>query len=479
MRASAFRSLVCLAALSAACGDVASRPGPVGSLGSSGAAPGGPPSPAGSAASAEPPSPRHAIATEPARLAPVRRDGAIGGLERPFALKRLFAAFARLDADQADDDVRIVQFGDSHTAADVQTGAVRRSLQDRFGDGGRGFVAIGRPWSHYVVPGVRVGMSGEWSPDKAKLGPSPKSDGSYGLSGVGLVTRRAGARAWTDIQAKTTRADVAYLEQPGGGSFDVFVDGVRLVRVSTRADRTGSAFRAFDVAEASPHQLEVRSVGDGEVRIFGATLDRTQNGVVVDALGINGARISQPLAWNEEHWSEQLRHRAPSLVVLAYGTNESVDESMPQATYERQLVDLLGRIARAVPTASCLLLGPPDRAIPSKDGKDAGWVTAPKILEIVASQRRVAEAAGCGFYDQLAAMGGEGSIAAWAAEDPPRAQRDRVHLTKEGYQELGSGFASDLLRAYAQWRKDSGLPPASGPTSLRAPASPRSSPSAP
>ncbi len=398
-----------------------------------------------------------AIATTPADI--VQKKGgasAVGALERPAALRRFFEALARLESGQAQDDVRITQFGDSHTAADIQTAAVRRALQTRFGDGGRGFVAIGRPWKRWLQDGVRVGMSTEWAPEKGRLERGKLTgDGLYGLSGIGLFTRQRGARAWTDVTTRTSRAELAYLEQPSGGAFDVFVDGVRVVRVSTRGERTVSAYRAFDVVESSAHQLEVRAVGDGDVRVYGMSLDRGQHGVIVDALGINGARVTTSLlSWNEQHWAEQLRHRAPSLVVLAYGTNESVDTEMPQHVYERHLVDALGRIARAVPSASCLLLGPPDRAIDTKDG----WVTAPKIAEIIAVQRRVAEAAGCAFYDQLAAMGGDGAIAAWAVEDPPRAQKDRVHLTKDGYVQLGSSFASDVMRAYAGWRRNNGLP---------------------
>ena len=49
-------------------------------------------------------------------------------------------------------------------------------------------------------------------------------------------------------------------------------------------------------------------------------------------------------------------------MVLAYGTNEALEPSLTDAQYERKLVDLLGRVARATPTASCLLLGPPDLA---------------------------------------------------------------------------------------------------------------------
>lgn len=429
-----------------ACGEAVAKPGP------SAAAKGAVTKPAA----------RNAIAETPAEIVPMTRASSVGALERPAALRRFFEAMARLESGNAQEDVRIVQYGDSHTAADVETAQIRNALQARFGDGGRGYVALGRPWKYYRQDGVRVGMTAaDWSQERTKA--KGRGDGLYGLGGFSLVTQRSGARAWSDITAKTSRAEIAYLEQPTGGAFDVFIDGVRVVRISTRGERTQSAFRSFDVLESSAHQLEVRTVGDGDVRIFGVALDRAQHGVVYDALGIGGAQVHVALTWNEPHWAEQLRHRAPHLVVLAYGTNESVEPDYPQALYERRLVDVLGRIARAVPSASCLLMGPPDLAIETKDG----WVTSPKLLEIIASQRRVAEAAGCAFYDQFQAMGGEGSMATWATEDPPRAQKDRVHMTKEGYQQLGSSFASDLMRAYASFRRESGLPPT--PASLEMP----------
>jgi lysophospholipase L1-like esterase len=385
----------------------------------------------------------------------MRPGQGVGALQRPAALRHFFESLEELEAKAAHDDVRIVQFGDSHTAADIATAVVRRALQSRFGDGGRGFVAIGKPWKGYMQDGIRCGMSGDWAttPSKRDRGEG-YADGLYGLAGIGLVSSASsrGARAWTDIATGTGRAELDYLEQPNGGSFDVVVDGVRIVRIATRADHTGSAFRTLHIDEAYMHQIEVRSVGDGDVRVYGVALDRSENGVVFDALGINGARITTCLQWNEPHWAEQLRHRSPSLVVLSYGTNESTDDSTSIDTYERQLKTTLERVARAVPSASCLLLGPPDRAVANATGN---WVTASKLLAIIASQKRVAAASGCAFYDQLDAMGGPGTMAEWSMEEPPRAQSDRVHLTREGYAQLGSSFASDLMRAYAAWRRDS------------------------
>ncbi len=448
-----------LAAFALALGNLANLAGLASALSACGEAVNKPEPPLVAALAASGQATARPVASEAAQI--VRPSGmggaSVGALDRPTAMRRFFEGLARLESGLADDDVRIVQLGDSHTAADIQTAVVRRALQARFGDGGRGLVAIGKPWRQYLQEGIRSGMSLEWSPslgrwDKGKLG----GDGMYGLAGIGLAAQRGG-RAWVDIAAKTARAEVSYLEQPAGGSFDVLVDGIRVVRVGTRGDRAGSAFRTFGIAEGSAHQLEVRSVGDGDVRVFGVALDRAQHGVVLDALGINGARVTTALSWNEQHWTEQLRHRAPALVVLAYGTNESTDAGLPSAAYERTLVDMLGRVARAEPTAACLLLGPPDRAVSSS----GAWTTPGKLLEIIGVQRRVAAAAGCAFYDQLAAMGGAGSVAAWASEDPPRAQRDRVHLTREGYAQLGSSFASDVMRAYAAYRRDAGLPASS------------------
>jgi lysophospholipase L1-like esterase len=403
------------------------------------------PAPLAAAGSADPASP------PPLSTAPV------GHLEGPHHLARFFDRLASLDAGTAHDDVRVLQYGDSHTASDLGTAVFRKLLQARFGDGGRGFVSIGRPWPTYVQDGIRGGMSAEFEPQKARFKDNRVfGDGCYGLLGVSIATDEGGARAWTEATQPFSRVEIDYWQGPRGGSFDVFVDGAHATRVATRATQAGSGYFAFDMADA-PHQIELRTIGDGEVRVFGMVLDRPQAGVVVDALGINGAQIFTALRWSEEHFAEQVRHRAPDLVVLAYGTNESAEARLDDAAYERGLVDLLGRVARAVPGASCLLLGPPDLARWTKGTR--GYHTWPRVLEIAAMQRRVAQAAGCAFYDQIEAMGGPGSMASWAEEPQPRAQQDRMHLTRSGYAQVGTSLATDTLHAYDEWRAEMNLPP--------------------
>jgi lysophospholipase L1-like esterase len=436
--------LLALATLSA-CGDAVAQPKPSGQKDVASAP----------AIWRAPPSAEE-LAQEPVKVIPVTAAAATttgsevaGALENAKALARVLDKLDRLEAGLEKDDVRIVQFGDSHTLADLGTSAARKALQARFGDGGRGFVAIGRPFKYWVQDGVRNGMSNDWATERGRFDKGHfVGDGLYGLGGAALTTDRRGARAWVETKSPVSQIDLAYLAQPRGGSVDVMVDGAKVAHVSTKGQKVESGWKSVDVPEGT-HNVEVRTSGDGGVRLFGVGLERQQSGVVYDAIGINGVRASVALQWSEAHMTEQLRHRAPDLVILAYGTNESTDDTSNE-TYERQLVDVLGRIARAVPSASCLLLGPPDRAIDSA----VGYITAPRILQVIAVQRRVAEAAGCAYYSQFDAMGGDGSMATWALEEPPRAQRDRVHLTREGYTQLGTSFASDLLRAYGAFRTE-------------------------
>jgi lysophospholipase L1-like esterase len=393
---------------------------------------------------------------------PPARPPLVQPIEDAKNLKHFFEALAKIDDGSASSDVRIIQLGDSHTAADIGTNAARHAFQTRFGDGGRGFVALGRPWKTYGQEGVsHEKASREWQAERGKpMNGRFVGDGMYGLAGWSLVTTKKGMLS-SDLDAPSSGVEVAYLDSPTGGSFDLLVDGAKLGHVSTRDPSVKSGFSSFTFPDG-PHHVELQTFGDGPVRIFGAAYDRVLNGVTLDALGINGERAINLLDWNDTHFAEQLRHRDPQLVVLAYGTNEAGD-STSASEYEQTLVELMGRIARAVPSASCVMIGPQDRSMKSADG----WVTMPKVLEVIETQKRVAQAAGCAYFDQFQAMGGAGSMAIWATETPQRGRADHVHLTRTGYVDLGNAFAGAVMKSYDDWRVANGLPlvpPARPPT---------------
>src|SRR5262249_290964 len=170
----------------------------------------------------------------------------VGHLEHPDRLEHLFESLAGLEQGRSHDDVRVLQYGDSHTASDLGVGVFRRAMQARFGEGGRGFIPIGRPWKFYGEDGVRGGMTKEFEPVRVRYvhGAFEGVDGSFGLLGVGVAASRAGARAWADVTVRTSRVEVAYLQQPSGGSFELAIDGAPAGRVATRGPQPGAGYFA-------------------------------------------------------------------------------------------------------------------------------------------------------------------------------------------------------------------------------------------
>jgi lysophospholipase L1-like esterase len=179
--------------------------------------------------------------------------------------------------------------------------------------------------------------------------------------------------------------------------------------------------------------------------------------VVVDTLGIGGARAATALAWDETAWAGELARREYDLVIVAYGTNDSaVGSRAALEAFPRHLAALLGRIRKGAPGADCVLFGPIDRAAKKKDpsakagrkGAAAQFETAPEVQVLDASERAEAERLGCAFFSGLEAMGGAGSMIEWVRASPPLGHRDHVHLTREGYLVVGERLAKFLMDGY-------------------------------
>lgn len=339
---------------------------------------------------------------------------------------------------------RVLVWGASHTAADVYTGTLRAYLQTMFGDGGAGFVLPAPPWRAYRHFGLEIdGSMSSWN--VLKVGANASED-HYGLAGVALESSTAGA--WGEVRpsgrytwSRTTAGfDLWYLDQPNGGRFDVLVDGQLAQRINTRHTAKRAGYARFTVPDGD-HRIEVRALGDAPVRVFGVVSEREQSGVVVDALGVNGARARSHLLWNDALYREHLRRRNPDLVVLAYGTNESGDDQQPIADYERQLDQVVRRIRETLPNASCLLVGPSDRPLTQR----ARVMDRPRTAQVIEVQWRVALTHGCGFFDTVAFQGGPMSTVSWAQLNPPYAGRDLVHFTRRGYVRMGEVLLHALL----------------------------------
>ncbi|MEM7609659.1 MAG: GDSL-type esterase/lipase family protein, partial [Myxococcota bacterium] len=236
--------------------------------------------------------------------------------------------------------------------------------------------------------------------------------------------------------------DLYYLRQPAGGAFEVLIDGRRVERVDTAAEASASAYATFRVPEG-PHTFEVRTLGQGPVRLFGVAVERETPGVIVDTLGINGARARYHLLWEDGMYREHLRRRQADLVVIAYGTNESGDE-LPIERYEAQLEQVVSRVRETAPRSSCLLIGPSDRPIRQGDT----FLDRPRTARLIETQHRVALRHGCGFFDLVALSGGPLSMVEWVAMTPSFGAGDYVHYTRRGYQRVAEVLLHAMMEGF-------------------------------
>lgn len=356
------------------------------------------------------------------------------------------------DKNDGTQPVRVLHVGDSLSTKDEISGQVRRRLQVRFGDGGHGFILMGKPWRWYRHQDVLHGARGQWR--SRPVTSDPVGDGLYGLGGVGLESETRGATAWAGpvpegpVGTTVRRFDISYLKQPLGGSFDLVVDGVTVDTVMTRATSKSIAHRVLEV-EPDHGRLTLRVRGDGRLRVFGAALESGEPGVVYDTVAINGARAQALNLINPQAWSDEVARREPSLLVVMLGANEGNGDRIGAAYYKQELGRLISTLKSGSQNSSCLVVGPLDQLERDGSGRLQPRPTPSKIGDV---QRQVAVESGCAFFDTLTAMGGPGSLASWLKRGLGGA--DLVHPTDEGARLVGGWIADALMYGYDEYMKD-------------------------
>ena len=384
-----------------------------------------------------------ALETKPTKSSPVPLVDPGGR-----ALERFYAKLARVEAREPSVIARIAHFGDSLIASDFVSGTLRRSLQRRFGDAGHGFVLVANAWPSYFHLDVSRYATSGWKVSRI-VGPYA-ADGFYGLGGVSFRAQkhalaRFGTAASGDFGRSVSRFVVAYAEEPRGGRFQVRLDGKDAAVVDTHGTALAARYHELIVPDG-PHELELQTLS-GESRLFGVVLERAGPGVVLDAIGIQGARIRFLDKQDDAHWAEQLRFRSQDLLIYEFGTNESGDGFLyPMADYHRTMREVIEQGQRALPESSCLVIGAMDRAV--RQGEEL--VSVRVISAIVEEQRKVAAEIGCAFFDTYAAMGGRGSMPVWVRRG--LGQADLMHPTGAGAERISDWVFDAMMRDYSAYR---------------------------
>lgn len=420
--------------------------------------------------------------TSPSLSVPEQLAHGGSALQFPVALRRFFGALQQREQEPGNETVRILQWGDSHTAADMFTAEVRARMQARFGDGGVGFTYAGHPFAGYRILGSGRSQSASWTTLGTHF--TQLGDALLGLGGVAIESSHTGNTASLDAPCLTL--DVHYLRQPNGGTLQFADNGLPVETLSTATETPNTEPSETDPAntpvpaetppqpaspaagtfhydcQAGTHHFTLTSAGGGPVRLLGTVA--LQPGITWEAMGINGAEAPLLLRWNQPLFHSYLADAAPGLIVLAYGTNEAAAHWSTEE-YRAAFTRILDTLHRTVPAASILVLGPGDRALGSTSYTTTGrgrrlrrvahhvftpYTGTDRILNV---QRDICRTHGCAFWDWRQRQGGLGAMNRWVAAG--LAQPDHTHFTGPGYRALADALIADLLSAYSQFQQNS------------------------
>ncbi|MCX5741739.1 MAG: GDSL-type esterase/lipase family protein [Proteobacteria bacterium] len=365
----------------------------------------------------------------PAKL----EDACVDAGCKQHALDAWRAALAQTQARTAPHPLRISYFGDSLTADDHITDALRKKLQAQLGDGGAGFVWAVPPHPFCQHAAIARAYTGEWLVHGVST--AVPGDRLLGLGGSAEVTD--GVVRLTPTGALDS-VDLHYLAQPHGGSIEVLADRTSVATIATAGERKKAGFARLDVPSGTK-RVELRIAG--RVRLFGATLE-AKTGAVVDNLGIVNATAKAFAHHNmDEHWKNQLVHRASDLVVVMLGTNEaewlhkgpSIDE------HERVFDELLTTVRAANPTGSCVVVSPLDQL----DWRTETMPPRESVPAMVEAQRRAAGRHGCAFWDVYTWMGGKGASRGWYTRG--LVVKDFQHPTTAGSELIAAALFAALV----------------------------------
>lgn len=333
-----------------------------------------------------------------------------------------FTKLLRAARDGAPQRVRVLVFGDSHVQGGRYPDALRARLVEVFGDGGPGYVHAGS--SEHPRAGLRQRARGFEPRPRAPSSPI-RDERVVGLGGVDFVATGEAAEVELDSSSTAPRIDWELCVREGRGR----ELGLRVGDAAARRlPLEGAATTRLPFTTSPPHRFSV-DVPRGAA-LCGLVGLSKEPGVVVHALGLNGARIATVLARSEASFAEELERAAPDLVIVALGTNETSDEPVRSAAYQAELGELVARVHRSAPEASCLVVGPTPRA-----DRDPASVAIDQALS--GSSKEL----GCAYLSWV-----EHFQSAVRAKELGWLGPDGIHFSAQGYAEMGEALARALLR---------------------------------
>jgi hypothetical protein len=346
--------------------------------------------------------------------------------------------------------VSILHIGDSHIQADFITREIRKSLQLRFGNAGRGLVFPLRVAGTNEPADFRSATNTNWTVAKIN---SQNRNPEPGLSGISMLSGESGA--YFDITTTNhDELDYAFNQVTLIHTKDSLQFDCRFTHapdkfgylMSARPMEPGEITTSVRFQQLTNYvriQAEQTEIGQGSIAINGVILQNSKPGVLYSSVGINGAHFSDyngsPLFYN------QIKVLKPDLVIISLGTNEGANIKVTEEEIITSVSTMLQSI-RLVNPETCILIATPADDYFHKKYKN------PYLEAVQRSLLKSADLEHVTCWDMYNITGGYGSCTEWRKAG--MLQKDGVHYNKQGYTLQGSLLYKALIDSYLKYAAD-------------------------
>ncbi len=341
-----------------------------------------------------------------------------------------------------DSVLRITQLGDSHTAADIFTGALRQSFQQDYGSAGIGWIS---PINVYGQRNTQVYYNAlDWRLTSSRS--TVAND--YPMGGFIATPTVANAQLTINynVDEKPSLWNATFLvKQLKKGKPLKLVDGMNYEVVLDTKGQTGWQY----VSAFVMLPLTITAESAESAKLGGIWLEKNgAPGVVVSPVALNGAKQSIWTHWRSD-WTNDLAKIKSDLIIIAYGTNEAFETPFNPVKYKQFLIDSIKAIRKKSPTSVILIVSPPDSMLRNKIKRGASCqaMQPPNLSIIRKVQKEVAKQQHTLYWDWSVVMGGMCGMRNWVAKG--LGNKDHIHLTASGYQQSADQLyksLSELLR---------------------------------
>jgi len=346
--------------------------------------------------------------------------------------------------------VSILHIGDSHIQADFITREVRKNLQLRFGNAGRGLVFPLRVAGTNEPSDYKSTTNTSWTIAKVN---SQAQSPEPGISGISMSSGQSGV--FFDITTLNhDELDYAFTTVTLIHAKDSLQFDCRFTDSPPRYGYLMSALpmepgECTTVVPFSHHtnyvrlQAEQTEAGQKSMTVNGVILQNNKPGILYHSVGINGAKYEDYL--NSPLFFTQLKVLKPDLVIVSLGTNEGANVKVKEDEMITSVTSMLQRIRSANPETCILITTPTDNYYKKK-------YKNPYLQVVHSALVKSAELEHVACWDLYTITGGYGSNIKW--RKALMLQRDGVHFNKQGYTLQGALLYKALTESYLKYAAD-------------------------